>query len=192
MTDTLSGHNLLENDYEPDLPYRKLLCAMIKQAYFHARGMELDADGKPTKLREGTMKATAVEYLMSADFPADCEDLDLPCEIDYFVTAIRERIRKETYQESVFTKKEEIIKEYDPKATTQKELALKYGISQQRISKIVPKRKRITEQDVETMREKYSYHGMQLKDIAKEYGYSPTVICQAINGTYAHLAGAKN
>jgi len=142
MTGTLSGCNLFENDYEPDLPYRKLLCAMIKQAYFHARGVELDADGKPTKLREETMKATAVEYLMSADFPADCEDLDLPCDIDYFVERVRAKIGEETYQMSAFNKvteddKQAIRKEYIPKITTQSEIAQRYGISTRYVRNII-------------------------------------------------------
>ena len=188
MTDTLSGYNLFDNGYEPDLPYRKLICGVIKQAFLHARGLELDADGKPTKLQENSLKATAIEYLNSRDFELDCEEyLNLPCNTDEFIRRIRAKIEEETYQMSI--SKEAIIEEYDPKKVTQKELAKKYGVSQHRISKIVPKRKRITERDVEVMREKYSYHGMQLKDIAKEYGYSQTVICQAINGTYAHMAG---
>ena len=184
----LSGCNLFENGYEPDLPYRKLLCGVIKQAFLHARGLELDADGKPTKLQENSLKATAVEYLQSKDFELDCEDLDLPCNTDEFIRRVRAKIEEGTYQMSI--SKEAVIEEYNPKEVTQKELAKKYGVSQQRISQIVPKRKRITNQDVEIMREKYAYKGMKIKDISAEYGYSKTVICQAINGNYPRLAGA--
>lgn len=166
--------------------YIKLMCAVIRQAVLHAQGLELDDNGKPTKLKEGTLKATAVEYLLSEDFEDECMYLNLPPD---FVDKVREKITRGTYQIPVFTV-EQVREEYNPKKITQKELALKYGVTQQRISQITPRRKRVTTQDAEKMREKYSYHGMQLKDIAKEYGYSLTVICQAINGTYPHLAGA--
>jgi len=185
----LSGYNLFENNYKPDLPYRKLLCGVIKQAFLNAQGLELDADGKPTKLQENSLKATAIEYLQSKDFELGCECLELPGNTDEFVKKVRAMLEKETYQLSI--SKEAVIEEYDPKKVTQKELAKKYGVSQQRISAIVPKRKKITARDVEDMREKYAYGGMKIKEIAKEYGYCQTVICQAINGTYPRLAGAE-
>lgn len=83
-----------------DIPYRKLMCAVIRQAILHAQGLEMDESGKPTKLREGSLKATAVEYLLSDDFEDECMYLELPPD---FVDRVREKITSGTYQIPVFT-----------------------------------------------------------------------------------------
>ena len=191
MTNIYSGSNLFGESYEPDLPYRKLLCAVIKQAIFHARGLELDDDGKPTKLREGSLKATAIEYLKSRDFELDCEDLELPCSTDEFIRRARAKIEEGTYQLSI--DKEAVIAEYNPKKVTQKELAKKYGVTQQRISQILPskKRTRLDKRAAEKIAKEYHASNITQKEIAYKYRYSVGVISRVINNNYAHLAGEK-
>jgi hypothetical protein len=83
-----------------DMPYRKLMCAVIRQAILHAQGLEMDENGKPTKLKEGSLKATAIEYLLGDDFENECMYLDLPPD---FVDKVRKKITKGTYQIPVFT-----------------------------------------------------------------------------------------
>jgi len=189
----LSGSNLFENGYHPDLPYRKLVCGVIKQAVLHAQGLELDADGKPTKLREGSLKATAVEYLLSEDFELDCEDLELPCQTDVFIKRVREKITYQDYQIPAFSFKAQVIEEYQSKKVTQKQLAHKYGVTQQRINQIIPKVKHsgITIKDADAINAEYRASNITQKELGIKYGYCHAVISRIVNNNYAHLAGAK-
>jgi hypothetical protein len=198
MSNSIIFHGVHDSNTE-DMPYRKLLCAVIWQAVNHALGRELsdilDPNDKQFKYHKQQERAAAMAYIMSDDFERQCEYLG----IDNLIDEIRLKVtRGLTYQMPAFMKpsplnKEVIKQEYQPKVNTQKEIANKYGVTQQAISAILPKRKhtRITPQDAEKMREEYSGSSVKLREMSAKYGYSQSVISHVINGNYAHMAGAK-
>ena len=128
-----------------DMPYRKLMCAMIQQSINHARGIELsdilDQNDPNFNRRRGEERAAAIEYLLSDEFQFDAELLG----IDDYVDRIRKMVTNDDYQMPIFRmitdeEKEEIRQEWKPRKVTQKSLAQKYGVSQQRIGMILQAR----------------------------------------------------
>lgn len=79
----------LNEEYQWDSPYRKLMCAVIEQAVLQAQGLELDCNGKRTRLKEIELRQSAFEYLLSEDFEDECMYLDLPA---CFVDEVRNKI----------------------------------------------------------------------------------------------------
>jgi len=96
----------LNEEYQWDSPYRKLMCAVIEQAVLHAQGLELNCEGRPTRLRESELQQSAFEYLLSDDFEDECMYLNLP---PSFVEEVRNKIGDLPHQIPAFTSGEIIV-----------------------------------------------------------------------------------
>jgi transposase-like protein len=196
----LSGIRVGSDETNSDCLFeRSILCKLIEQAVNYALGRDLSDIVNPYDRKMiASEKAAAIEYLLSDQFEMECDFLErLP---DSFCEEIRTKVtRGLTYQmpalmRTLSADKEAIKQEYLPKGVTQKELAKKYGVTQQAISKMLNKRKhtRITHQDAEKMREEYTNSSVKLREMSAKFCYSQSVISHVINGNYAHMAGAKS
>ena len=127
-----------------DLPYRKLMCAVIWQAVNHALGRELCYVLNPNApnyyQRRDELRMSAVEYLMSADFEFTAELLG----IDNMIEDIRLKVTRGTiWQIPAFgvkvtdDDKQAIRQEYQSGGVTQKTVARKYNISDRYVRKLV-------------------------------------------------------
>ena len=125
-----------------DIPYRKLMCAVIWQAVNHALGRGLSDILNPNEpnynKKRVDERAHAVAFIMSEDFEFDCELLGIDDQID----GIRQKVtRGEIYQIPAFTAKltrEEVekIREIAP-TCKRKEVAERYHISERHVGKIL-------------------------------------------------------
>lgn len=122
--------------------YRKILCAMIKQAILHALGREMSDlfDKKQSNYRKMVLqeKNRSIAYIQSEDFELHMLWLGL----EHHVSAVRDMVERGEFQQTLFMPKltnqdrEEIKRDWMNGYKTGL-LAHKYGITQKTVQNIV-------------------------------------------------------
>lgn len=138
----MKGKSVFSVRKDIDEGYRKILCAMIRQAINHAMGREMtcffDKREKNYAKKVAKEKANAIAYIMGQDF----EDHMLWLGLEHYVSAIREMVGSGEYQQSLFVRKltdEDIaeIRQHYLNGEKTRILAYKFGVTQKTIHNIV-------------------------------------------------------